>query len=122
MDPGGANIGLGDGSVRFIKNSVANRTWYQLLVSIDGSVISSRPLLTVRQAQRTSKSAKGAPRPCRRRGLLDPATASSGHLKEHSRAAPDKFSPDSSPILRTVDEKKAHFLIDLDNPTMEAGG
>jgi prepilin-type processing-associated H-X9-DG protein len=41
MHPGGVNIGLGDGSVRFIKNSVANLTWYQLLVSIDGGVISS---------------------------------------------------------------------------------
>jgi prepilin-type N-terminal cleavage/methylation domain-containing protein/prepilin-type processing-associated H-X9-DG protein len=41
MHPGGVNIGLGDGSVRFIKNSVANQTWYQLLVSIDGGVLSS---------------------------------------------------------------------------------
>jgi prepilin-type N-terminal cleavage/methylation domain-containing protein/prepilin-type processing-associated H-X9-DG protein len=39
--PGGVNVGLGDGSVRFIKNSVANRVWYSLLVSIDGSIVSS---------------------------------------------------------------------------------
>ena len=41
MHPGGVNIGLGDGSVRFVKNSIANLTWYQLLVSIDGSIISA---------------------------------------------------------------------------------
>jgi prepilin-type processing-associated H-X9-DG protein len=40
MHPGGVNVGFGDGSVRFIKNSVANRIWYNLLVSIDGSIIS----------------------------------------------------------------------------------
>src|SRR5262249_48060030 len=39
--PGGGNVGLGDGSVRFIKNTVANRIWYNLLVSIDGSVMSA---------------------------------------------------------------------------------
>jgi prepilin-type N-terminal cleavage/methylation domain-containing protein/prepilin-type processing-associated H-X9-DG protein len=39
--PGGVNVGFGDGSVRFIKNSVANRVWYNLMVSIDGSIISS---------------------------------------------------------------------------------
>jgi hypothetical protein len=32
---------MGDGSVRFVKNSIANLTWYQLLVSIDGSIISA---------------------------------------------------------------------------------
>ena len=41
MHPGGVNIGMGDGSVRFVKNSIANVTWYQLLVSIDGSILSS---------------------------------------------------------------------------------
>src|SRR5262249_30892316 len=41
MHPGGVNIGMGDGSVRFIKNSIANLTWYQLIVSIDGSIISA---------------------------------------------------------------------------------
>jgi prepilin-type processing-associated H-X9-DG protein len=41
MHPGGVNIGMGDGSVRFVKNSIANLTWYQLIVSIDGSIISA---------------------------------------------------------------------------------
>ena len=41
LHPGGVNVGMGDGSVRFIKNSIANLTWYQLLVSIDGSIISA---------------------------------------------------------------------------------
>jgi prepilin-type processing-associated H-X9-DG protein len=40
LHPGGVNIALGDGSVRFIKNTVANRIWYNLFVSIDGSVMS----------------------------------------------------------------------------------
>jgi prepilin-type N-terminal cleavage/methylation domain-containing protein/prepilin-type processing-associated H-X9-DG protein len=41
LHPGGVNIGLGDGSVRFVKNSIANRTWYSLFVSIDGSIITA---------------------------------------------------------------------------------
>jgi prepilin-type N-terminal cleavage/methylation domain-containing protein/prepilin-type processing-associated H-X9-DG protein len=41
MHPGGVNIGMGDGSVRFVKNTIANLTWYQLIVSIDGSIISA---------------------------------------------------------------------------------
>jgi prepilin-type processing-associated H-X9-DG protein len=41
LHPGGVNVGLGDGSVRFIKNSVANRVWYNLMVSIDGSIVSA---------------------------------------------------------------------------------
>ncbi|MGP0069954.1 MAG: DUF1559 domain-containing protein [Isosphaeraceae bacterium] len=41
LHPGGVNIGMGDGSVRFVKNTIANLTWYQLLVSIDGGIISS---------------------------------------------------------------------------------
>jgi prepilin-type N-terminal cleavage/methylation domain-containing protein/prepilin-type processing-associated H-X9-DG protein len=40
LHPGGVNVGFGDGSVRFIKNSVANRIWYNLMVSIDGAIIS----------------------------------------------------------------------------------
>jgi prepilin-type N-terminal cleavage/methylation domain-containing protein/prepilin-type processing-associated H-X9-DG protein len=39
LHPGGVNIALGDGSVRFVKNSVANRVWYNLFVSIDGAII-----------------------------------------------------------------------------------
>jgi prepilin-type processing-associated H-X9-DG protein len=41
LPPGRVNVGLGDGSVRFIKNSIANYVWYELLVSIDGGIISS---------------------------------------------------------------------------------
>jgi prepilin-type N-terminal cleavage/methylation domain-containing protein/prepilin-type processing-associated H-X9-DG protein len=41
LHPGGVNIGLGDGSVRFIKNTISQRIWYSLIVSIDGGIISS---------------------------------------------------------------------------------
>ena len=39
--PGGVNTGFGDGSVKFIKNSVSQKVWYQLLVRNDGMVLSS---------------------------------------------------------------------------------
>ena len=32
---------MGDGSVRFIKNSIANLVWFQILVSNDASVVSA---------------------------------------------------------------------------------
>lgn len=41
LHPGGVNAGFGDGSVRFIKNSIANRIWYALLTSNEGTVISA---------------------------------------------------------------------------------
>ena len=41
MHPGGVNVGMGDGSVRFVKNSVANQVWFALLVSNDAMVVSS---------------------------------------------------------------------------------
>ncbi len=41
LHPGGVNIGLGDGSVRFIKNSIANVTWFSLMVSDDTWIISA---------------------------------------------------------------------------------
>jgi prepilin-type N-terminal cleavage/methylation domain-containing protein len=41
LHAGGVNVGLGDGSVRFIKNSIANIVWFRLIVSNDGSVLSS---------------------------------------------------------------------------------
>jgi prepilin-type processing-associated H-X9-DG protein len=41
MHPGGVNTGFGDGSVHFIKNTIAQRIWYQLLCKVDGSVMSS---------------------------------------------------------------------------------
>jgi prepilin-type N-terminal cleavage/methylation domain-containing protein len=39
LHPGGVNLGLGDGSVHFIKNSVDNQVWYRLFVSIDGGIL-----------------------------------------------------------------------------------
>jgi prepilin-type N-terminal cleavage/methylation domain-containing protein/prepilin-type processing-associated H-X9-DG protein len=41
LHPGGVNIGMGDGSVRFVKNTIANAVWFALLVCNDGWVISS---------------------------------------------------------------------------------
>jgi prepilin-type N-terminal cleavage/methylation domain-containing protein/prepilin-type processing-associated H-X9-DG protein len=41
MHSGGVNIGFGDGSVHFIKNTIAQRIWYALLVKWDGTVLSS---------------------------------------------------------------------------------
>ena len=41
LHPGGVNVGLGDGSVRFIKNSIANKVWFSILVSNDGEIVSS---------------------------------------------------------------------------------
>jgi prepilin-type N-terminal cleavage/methylation domain-containing protein/prepilin-type processing-associated H-X9-DG protein len=38
---GGVNIGFCDGNVKFIKNTVANRIWYALLVRKDGTVLSA---------------------------------------------------------------------------------
>jgi prepilin-type processing-associated H-X9-DG protein len=39
--PGGCNVGLGDGSVRFIKSSIAIQTWWALGTRIGGEVVSS---------------------------------------------------------------------------------
>jgi prepilin-type processing-associated H-X9-DG protein len=41
MHPGGVNMGFGDGSVHFIKNTITQLIWYQLLCKIDGAVMSS---------------------------------------------------------------------------------
>ena len=41
MHPNGVNIGFGDGSVRFIKNSIANSVWIDILAKADGAVLSS---------------------------------------------------------------------------------
>jgi prepilin-type N-terminal cleavage/methylation domain-containing protein/prepilin-type processing-associated H-X9-DG protein len=41
LHPGGVNIGLADGSVRFIKDSIANKVWFSLLVSNDTWIISA---------------------------------------------------------------------------------
>jgi prepilin-type N-terminal cleavage/methylation domain-containing protein/prepilin-type processing-associated H-X9-DG protein len=39
--PGGVNMAFGDGSVHFIKNSIAQRIWYQILCKRDGTPMSS---------------------------------------------------------------------------------
>jgi prepilin-type processing-associated H-X9-DG protein len=41
LHPGGVNVGFADGSVKFIKNSIANLVWLQVLVRDDGMVLSS---------------------------------------------------------------------------------
>ena len=41
LHPGGVTVGMGDGSARFIKDSIANIIWYRLLVSNDQSVMSA---------------------------------------------------------------------------------
>jgi prepilin-type N-terminal cleavage/methylation domain-containing protein/prepilin-type processing-associated H-X9-DG protein len=41
MHPGGVNMGFGDGSVHFIKNSITQRIWYQLLCKKDGTPMSA---------------------------------------------------------------------------------
>ena len=41
MHPGGVNVGFGDGSVHFVKDTVAWKVWYALLCRHDGMVLSS---------------------------------------------------------------------------------
>ena len=41
LHPGGVNVGFGDGSVHFIKDTIAQRIWYALLCKVDGTVLSS---------------------------------------------------------------------------------
>jgi prepilin-type N-terminal cleavage/methylation domain-containing protein/prepilin-type processing-associated H-X9-DG protein len=41
MHPGGVNVGFGDGSVRFIKNSISNAVWIVVLAKADGGILSS---------------------------------------------------------------------------------
>jgi prepilin-type N-terminal cleavage/methylation domain-containing protein/prepilin-type processing-associated H-X9-DG protein len=41
MHPGGVNMGFADGSVHFIKNTIAQRIWYALLVKRDATVLSA---------------------------------------------------------------------------------
>jgi prepilin-type processing-associated H-X9-DG protein len=41
MHSGGVNVGFGDGSVRFIKNSVTNKIWWAILTSNDGYILGS---------------------------------------------------------------------------------
>ena len=41
LHPGGVNVGFGDGSVKFIKNTISNQIWFNILTSKDGSIISA---------------------------------------------------------------------------------
>jgi prepilin-type N-terminal cleavage/methylation domain-containing protein/prepilin-type processing-associated H-X9-DG protein len=41
LHPGGVNVGFGDGSVRFIKNTISNAVWIQILAKADGGILSS---------------------------------------------------------------------------------
>ena len=41
LHPGGVNVGFGDGSVKFIKNSISNQIWYSILTSKNGSIVSA---------------------------------------------------------------------------------
>jgi prepilin-type N-terminal cleavage/methylation domain-containing protein/prepilin-type processing-associated H-X9-DG protein len=41
MHPGGVNVGFGDGSVKFIKNTISNPVWYNILTSHNGAIVSS---------------------------------------------------------------------------------
>ncbi len=41
LHPGGVNVAFGDGSVKFIKNTVSQRTWWAILTSADGSILSA---------------------------------------------------------------------------------
>jgi hypothetical protein len=38
---GGVNLCLGDGSVRFVKNSISEYVWWQLMTCQDGTVLSA---------------------------------------------------------------------------------
>ena len=41
LHPGGVNVGFGDGSVKFIKNTIANPIWFALLTSSNGDIVSA---------------------------------------------------------------------------------
>ena len=41
MHPGGVNVGMGDGNVQFIKNTISQRIWFALLVRKDGTIVSA---------------------------------------------------------------------------------
>jgi prepilin-type processing-associated H-X9-DG protein len=41
MHPGGVNVAFCDGSVHFIKNTIAPSTWFQILVKNDGVILGS---------------------------------------------------------------------------------
>ena len=39
LHPGGVNVGFGDGSVKFIKNTISNQIWFNILTAHDGSIV-----------------------------------------------------------------------------------
>ena len=39
--PGGCNVGMADGSVRFVKSSIAMQTWWALGTRAGGEIVSS---------------------------------------------------------------------------------
>jgi prepilin-type N-terminal cleavage/methylation domain-containing protein/prepilin-type processing-associated H-X9-DG protein len=39
--PGGCNVGFGDGSVKFIKQTISNQVWFNVLTSKNGDIISA---------------------------------------------------------------------------------
>jgi len=41
LHPGGVNVGFGDGSVKFIKNTISQRVWFNILCRKDGSIVSA---------------------------------------------------------------------------------
>ena len=41
LHPGGVNVGFGDGSVKFIKNTISNQVWFNILTSKNGDIISA---------------------------------------------------------------------------------
>jgi prepilin-type N-terminal cleavage/methylation domain-containing protein/prepilin-type processing-associated H-X9-DG protein len=41
MHPGGVNIGMADGHVQFVKNTISQRIWFALLVRKDGTIVSA---------------------------------------------------------------------------------
>ncbi len=41
LHPGGVNVGFGDGSVKFIKNTISNQIWFNILTSKNGDILSA---------------------------------------------------------------------------------
>jgi prepilin-type N-terminal cleavage/methylation domain-containing protein/prepilin-type processing-associated H-X9-DG protein len=39
--PGGVNVGFGDGSVKFIKQTISNQIWFNILTSKNGDILSA---------------------------------------------------------------------------------
>ena len=57
LHPGGANVLMGDGSVRFIKQSINLRTWQALSSRAVGEVISADYLMTRSFRSRATRAA-----------------------------------------------------------------